>query len=165
MDILGFKSVSALRKAVKNGDSSALEFLELLNEFLKGGIKSEDITVRGKLDFLNYMNIQIGYLKHEEFKAIFLNSSNQIVLNETLFCGTIDRSVVYPRVIIEKAILSKAKGVIFMHNHLTPSKKDIELTLEMQELLDKVDVKLLDHYIISETENFSFYENGLIDYL
>ncbi|MGL4863907.1 JAB domain-containing protein [Cetobacterium sp.] len=143
--------------------------MELLNEFLKGGIKSEDITVRGKVDFLNYMNIQMEYLKHEEFKVVFLNSSNQIVLNETLFCGTIDRSVVYPRLIIEKAILSKAKGVIFVHNHpsgnLTPSKKDIELTLEMQELLDKVDVKLLDHYIISETENFSFYENGLIDYL
>lgn len=169
LDVLGFKSVSVLRKAIKNGDSNALEFLELLNEFLKGGLKSEDITVRGKVDFLNYMNIQMGYLKHEEFKVVFLNSSNQIVLNETLFCGTIDRSVVYPRLIIEKAILSKAKGVIFVHNHpsgnLTPSKKDIELTLEMQELLDKVDVKLLDHYIISETENFSFYENGLIDYL
>jgi len=34
----------------------------------------------------------------------------------------------------------------------------------MQELLDKLDVKLLDHYIVSETENFSFYENGLIEY-
>lgn len=145
LDVLGFKSVSALRKAVKNGDSNALEFLGLLNEFLKGGIKSEDITVHGKVDFLN--------------------TNNQIVLNETIFCGTVDRSVVCPRLIIEKAILSKAKGVIFVHNHpsgnLAPSKKDIELTLEM---LDKVDVKLLDHYIISETENFSFYENGLIEY-
>lgn len=75
LDALGFKSVSALRKAVKNGDSNALEFLELLNEFLKGGIKSEDIIVRGKVDFLNYMNIQMGYLKHEEFKVVFLNSS------------------------------------------------------------------------------------------
>ena len=66
--------------------------MELLNEFLKCGIKFEDITVRGKVDFLNYMNIQMGYLKHEEFKVVFLNSSNQIVLNETLFCGTIDLS-------------------------------------------------------------------------
>lgn len=40
--------MGALRKTVKNGDSNALEFLELLNEFLKGGIKSEDITVREK---------------------------------------------------------------------------------------------------------------------
>jgi len=97
---LGFKSVGALRKGIKSGDRNALAFLELM----------------------------------EEFKAIFLNSNNQIVLDETLFCGTIDRSVVYPRLIIEKAILSKAKGVIFVHNHpsgnLTPSKKDIELTLE-----------------------------------
>ncbi|MGL5577266.1 JAB domain-containing protein [Cetobacterium sp.] len=169
LDSLGFKSVSALRKAVKNGDTHALEFLQLMETFLKGGIKSQDITVRGKVDFINYLNLQMGYLKHEEFKAIFLNSSNQIVLDETLFCGTIDRSAVYPRVIIEKAILSQAKGVIFVHNHpssnLIPSKKDIDLTLEMQDLLDKVDVKLLDHYIVSETENFSFYENGLIEYI
>lgn len=44
LDVLGFKSVSALRKTVKNGDSSALEFLELLNEFLKGGIKSDKVV-------------------------------------------------------------------------------------------------------------------------
>lgn len=127
MDILELKSVSALRKAVKDGDDKILEFLK-------------------------FMNIQIGYLKHEKF-------------NEPLFCRTIDRSVVYPRLIIEKIILSQAKGVIFVHNHpsgsLIPSKKDIEVTLEIQELLDKVYIKLLDHYIISETENFSFYENGL----
>ncbi|WP_438536115.1 JAB domain-containing protein [Cetobacterium sp.] len=53
----------------------------------------------------------------------------------------------YPRFIIEKAILSKAKGVIFVHNHpsdnLTPSKKDSELILEIQELLDKVDENYL----------------------
>lgn len=61
----------SLRKVVKNGDSNALEFLELLNEFLKGGIKSEDVIVRGKVDFLNYMNIQMGSLKHEEFKVVF----------------------------------------------------------------------------------------------
>ncbi|MGL5411336.1 MAG: JAB domain-containing protein [Cetobacterium sp.] len=40
----------------------------------------------------------MGYLKHEEFKMVFLNSSNQIVLNETLFCGTIDRSVVLSKI-------------------------------------------------------------------
>lgn len=168
LDFLGFKSVASLRKAVKKGDADALEFVELMQDFLKGGIKSEDVTLRGKADLVNYLNLSMGYLKHEEFKVIFLNTSNKIVLDETLFCGTIDRSVVYPRLIMEKAILSNAKGIIFVHNHpsgnLTPSKKDIELTLEMQELLDKIDIKLLDHYIVSETENFSFYENGLIEY-
>ena len=85
-----------------------------------------------------------------------------------MFKGTIERSVVYPRKIIERAIDNRAKGIIFAHNHpsgnLTPSKKDIELTLEMQELLEKVDIKLLDHIIVSDESYFSFYENGLIEY-
>lgn len=168
LDVLGFKSVGALRKAVKAGDKDALEFVELMSEFLKGGIKSENVLLKGKADLISYLNLQMGYLKHEEFKVLFLDSNNKIVSDETLFCGTIDRSVVYPRLIIEKAILSSAKGAIFVHNHpsgnLTPSKKDIELTLEMQEIFDKIDVKLLDHFIISETEYFSFYENGLVEY-
>ncbi|MGL5935815.1 MAG: JAB domain-containing protein, partial [Cetobacterium sp.] len=140
----------------------------LMAEFLKGGIKSENVLLKGKADLISYLNLGMGYLKHEEFKILLLDSNNKIVSDETLFCGTIDRSVVYPRLIMEKAILSRARGIIFVHNHpsgnLTPSKKDIEITLEMQELLEKIDVKLLDHFIVSETEYFSFHENGLIEY-
>lgn len=132
-------------------------------------IKDRDLTsVKGKEELINYLKEDIGICKNEEFKAIYLNSDNKVVHDETLFKGTIDRSAVYPRIIIEKGISTKARAVIFVHNHpsgnLQPSKKDIELTLEMRELLEKVDIRLLDHIIVSEESHFSFYENGLIEY-
>ncbi|MGL4451137.1 MAG: JAB domain-containing protein, partial [Sarcina sp.] len=87
---------------------------------------------------------------------------------ETLFRGTIDRSVVYPRLIVERALKYATKGIIFAHNHpsgsLTPSRKDIELTTELKELLEVIDIKLLDHIILGEGDYFSFYDNGLIEY-
>ena len=138
------------------------------NNHFKNMKKADFATLKGKNDLVNYLKDDVGTLKSEEFKVIYLSSDNRIVSDEILFKGTIDRSVVYPRKIMERAIDNRAKGIIFAHNHpsgnLTPSKKDIELTLEMQELLEKVDIKLLDHIIVSDESYFSFYENGLIEY-
>ena len=97
---------------------------------------------------------------------IFLNNFNILVGSETLFVGTIDKSAVYPREILEKVIQYKAKGVIFAHNHpsgnLRPSKQDIQITEHMQEVLEMIDVKLLEHIIITKDGYFSFLQEGLI---
>ena len=67
---------------------------------------------------------------------------------------------------MEKVFQYKAKGVIFAHNHpsgnLRPSKQDIQITEHMQEALDLISVKLLDHVIIGADGYFSFYEEGII---
>lgn len=138
------------------------------NEHFKK-IKNNDITtIKGRQDLINYLIDDIGALKNEEFKVIYLNTNNVVVEDEILFKGTIDRSVVYPRKIIERVINNRAKGIIFVHNHpsgnLTPSKKDVELTLEMQDILNKLDIKLLDHIIVNDNDYFSFFENNIIKY-
>ncbi|MGL4628520.1 RadC family protein [Cetobacterium sp.] len=175
-----FKTIDMVIKAEINdlkeiegvGGETAL-YLKVIGDIMSNhyfkNIKSADLkTLKGKTDLINYLKDDVGSLKSEEFKVIYLSSDNKIVADEILFKGTIDRSVVYPRKIVERAIHNRAKGVIFAHNHpsgnLTPSKKDIELTLEMQELLEKVDIKLLDHIIVSDESYFSFYDNGLIEY-
>lgn len=168
LNFLGVNSIAGLKKSIKKDEPLAKEFLEITKLLLKEDIKKDVLELKGKNQLMDYLKSDLGFLKHEEFKVIFLGSDNKITHEETLFRGTIDRSVVYPRLIIEKAIMNNAKGIIFAHNHpsgnLTPSKKDIEITLEMQELLDKIDVKLLDHIIVSDCEDFSFYQNGLIEY-
>ncbi|MGL4946743.1 MAG: RadC family protein [Cetobacterium sp.] len=175
-----FKTIDAVIKAEINdlkeiegiGTETALQ-LKLIGDVLSNhyfkSIKSADFkTLKGKTDLINYLKDDVGCLKNEEFKVVYLSTDNKIVGDEVLFKGTIDRSVVYPRKIMEQAIYNRAKGIIFAHNHpsgnLTPSKKDIELTLEMQELFEKVDIKLLDHIIVSDESYYSFYENGLIEY-
>lgn len=145
------------------------QFKTLMTTIAKGNIGKKDLaTVKGKTELLNYLRSDIGFKNLEEFKVIYLSSSNRLIGEETLFRGTIDRSVVYPRLIIERALKYPTKGIIFAHNHpsgsLTPSRKDIELTTELKELLEVIDIKLLDHIILGEGDYFSFYDNGLIEH-
>lgn len=145
------------------------QFRELMTTIAKGNIGKKDLTtVKAKSELLNYLRSDIGFKNTEEFKVIYLSSSNRLIGEETLFRGTIDRSVVYPRLIVERALKYPTKGVIFAHNHpsgdLKPSRKDIELTNELKDLLEVLDIRLLDHLIIGENDYFSFYDNGLIEH-
>ncbi|MGL4861626.1 MAG: JAB domain-containing protein [Cetobacterium sp.] len=145
------------------------QFRELMTTIAKGNIGKKDLTtVKAKSELLNYLRSDIGFKNTEEFKVIYLSSSNRLIGEETLFRGTIDRSVVYPRLIVERALKHPTKGIIFAHNHpsgdLKPSRKDIELTNELKNLLEVLDIRLLDHFIMGENDYFSFYDNGLIEH-
>ena len=139
---------------------------DLSKNLYKGEIKKEGIQLKDKNSLIRYLRSEIGFSSREEFRVIFLNNYNMLVGSETLFIGTIDKSAVYPREIVEKVLYYKAKGIIFAHNHpsgnLRPSKQDIQITEHMQEALDLIDVKLLEHIIITQDGYFSFLEEGLI---
>lgn len=124
------------------------------------------ISIRSKNQLLNYLRKNIGISKIEEFKVIFLNSNNEVLGVETLFQGTIDKSAVYPRKILERVMFYNARSIIFAHNHpsgnTSPSSKDIEITKMMKEFFKMVDVSVLDHIIISRDSYFSFLEEGII---
>lgn len=152
---------------IKESSGIFLKFLgDLAKNLYKGEMKRDGIQLKDKDSLLRYLRSDIGFSSREEFKVIFLNNYNILVGSETLFVGTIDKSAVYPREIIEKVIQYKAKGVIFAHNHpsgnLRPSKQDIQITEHMQEVLDMIDVKLLEHIIITKDGYFSFLQEGLI---
>ena len=112
------------------------------------------------------MKINLSPRNNEEFKILFLNNANKLMAEKTLFYGTIDKSAVYPRVVLEEVLRYNSAGVILAHNHpsgnLRPSRQDIQLTEALQELLDKVNVMVLDHIIIGNDEYFSFMEEGLL---
>ncbi|MGL5711727.1 MAG: JAB domain-containing protein [Paraclostridium sp.] len=145
------------------------EFQELMKTISFGNIKRKDVTsVKNKLELIAYIRSEIGFKNTEEFKVLFISAANRIIASETLFTGTVDRSAIYPRLIVEKALKYHTKGIVFAHNHpsgdITPSKKDISLTLDMKEFLDMIDIKLLDHIIISENDHYSMYTEGFINY-
>ena len=97
---------------------------------------------------------------------MFLNSVNEIIETENLFTGTINKSTIYPRKILERVLYHNARAVVFVHNHPSgntePSQKDIELTKEMKDFFRMVDVTVIDHIIITKDSYFSFLEEGLI---
>ncbi len=150
-------------------ENSAI-FLKILGDLSKnlyrGELEREEIQLRDKNSLLRYLRSEIGFSSREEFKVLFVNNFNVLTGSETLFIGTIDKSAVYPREILERALFYKAKGVIFAHNHpsgnIRPSKQDIQITEHMKEVLELVDIRLLEHIIVTKDGYFSFLEEGLI---
>lgn len=162
--------IESLLKVDGIGENSAV-FLKLIGEFAlslyREKINNKDIlNIKNKNDLLAYLRGSIGYSQREEFKVLFLDSSNNLISSETLFYGTIDKSAIYPREIVERVFKNKAKSIIFVHNHpsgnISPSKKDIELTQYMYNSLNLLEIRLLDHIIITKDSYFSFLEEGLI---
>ena len=83
-----------------------------------------------------------------------------------LFQGTIDGASVHPRVVVQQALEVNAAAMVFFHNHPSgvaePSRADEMLTRRLSDALALVDVRVLDHFVVSGGESVSFAERGLI---
>ena len=105
-------------------------------------------------------------LKKEVFKAIYLNTRNQIIETEDLFEGTLESIPIRPLEIIDSVIKHSAAAVVFVHNHPsgdpTPSRSDKRFTRDLVFMGNIIEVKVLDHVIIGGNRYFSFADEGLI---
>ncbi|RLA96542.1 MAG: hypothetical protein DRG32_05130 [Deltaproteobacteria bacterium] len=102
----------------------------------------------------------------EKFMVIYLNVKNEVMDYEVIQEGTVDRSVVYPRRVAEKALRRRAASVIVVHNHPSghpdPSPEDKRITRELVEALKPLEIRLLDHIIVGKRGYFSFREKGIL---
>ncbi|HNW57794.1 MAG TPA: DNA repair protein RadC [Bacteroidales bacterium] len=105
-------------------------------------------------------------LSYEEFWILFLNRSNRVINRMKLSQGGISGTVTDVRVVMKKAIEYLSSGIIVCHNHpsgnLTPSESDSKITLKIKEAGALFDIQLLDHLIISDSDYYSFADNGLL---
>jgi len=108
----------------------------------------------------------IGELPHEEFWAMYLNNSNKIIYKDQLSSGGITGTLVDIRILFKKALELSSVAIILCHNHpsgsLKPSKSDLDLTKKIQEAGNNLDIKILDHLLITEKAYFSFADSNLI---
>lgn len=161
--------IKDLKETEGVGDITAV-FLNFIGDIaacsFKDKAEKQKISFKNKNQLISYLRTDIGFSKNEEFKVLFLNSVNEIIETEILFTGTIDKSAVYPRKILERALYHNARSIVFVHNHpsgnVSPSQKDIELTEEMKKFFKIVDINVLDHIIITKNSHFSFLEEGII---
>lgn len=97
--------------------------------------------------------------EHEVFACLWLNSQHQMIAFEELFRGTIDGAHVYPREVVKRALHHNAAAVILAHNHPSghakASQADIAITQILNEALVLIDVRILDHIIIADTNSYS----------
>ncbi len=108
----------------------------------------------------------IGELEHEEFWIIYLNNSNTIIQKNQLSKGGITGTLVDVRLVLKIALECGATAFILAHNHpsgaLKPSDADRHITKKLKDAANSLDIKVLDHLIITEKAYFSFADNGVL---
>ena len=108
------------------------------------------------------MQQELGHKKQEHLVALYLNTQNQIIHQQTIFIGSATRSIAEPREILHYAIKHMATSLILVHNHpsgaVAPSRNDNQVTKLVKEACDLMGIVLLDHLIVSHSNYFSYRE-------
>jgi DNA repair protein RadC len=113
-----------------------------------------------------YLQLQLGARPHEVFAVMFLDSQHRLIALEEMFRGTLSQTSVYPREVVMRALTLHAAAVVLAHNHPSgstqPSRADQTLTQTLKSALALVDVRVLDHFVVTSTQALSMAEQGLI---
>ncbi|MDX1278442.1 DNA repair protein RadC [Oceanihabitans sediminis] len=108
----------------------------------------------------------LGELPHEEFWIVYLNNSNKVIQKNQLSKGGITGTMVDVRLVLKNALEVGATGIILAHNHpsgtLRPSEADKQITRKLKIAGESLDIKVLDHLIITEKAYFSFADENLL---
>lgn len=108
----------------------------------------------------------LGELPHEEFWILYLNNANKIIEKLPISKGGITGTLVDVRITLKKALELGATSLILAHNHpsgnLNPSEADKQLTNKLKIAAESIDIKVLDHLIVTEKSYFSFADEGLM---
>lgn len=114
----------------------------------------------------DYFRLRLGDRPHEVFAVAFLDAQHRVVSTEDMFRGTLTQTSVYPREVVIEALNRQAVAVILCHNHPSgsalPSRADEALTQNLKAALALVDVRVLDHLIVTRSKVLSFAEEGLL---
>jgi DNA repair protein RadC len=114
----------------------------------------------------DYLQLLLGGRHQEVFLVLFLDTQHRVIASEELFHGTLGQTSVYPREVVKRALAHNAAAVILAHNHPSgvaePSQSDQMLTDALKQALSLVDVRVLDHFIVTAGQTLSFAEKGLI---
>lgn len=114
----------------------------------------------------SFLQIKLTDYDREVFSVIFLTAQHQVIAYEELFHGTVDGAAVYPRVVVKRALELNASAIIMAHPHPSgdpsPSQADKRITERITSALSLVDIRVLDHIVVSVGGTYSFAENGLL---
>lgn len=114
----------------------------------------------------NFLRSRLRHRRHETFAALFLDTQNRLLGFEELFQGTLDSCAVHPREVVKRAIALHAAAVILAHNHPSghaePSVADRQITARLKQALALVDIRVLDHLVVGDSEIVSLAERGWV---
>jgi DNA repair protein RadC len=132
----------------------------LARKYRRGTSLSSPGTVR------ELLRLKLAEHEREVFACLFLDNRHRLIQFVILFTGTIDGASIHPREVVKAALAVNAAAVICCHNHpsgcVEPSGADKSITRKLQEALQVVDIRILDHFIVGGEGTYSFAEHGLL---
>lgn len=168
LDELGKLSLKDLQKINGIGIAKAITIaaaMELGRRRMNSDFLNKTI-VRSSGEIANYLKSVLKDHPHEVFAVLFLNRANKILHFEIVSSGGLTGTVADPRIILKKALETGATSIVLSHNHpsgsLKPSRADEELTQKIRQAAMYLDIKVLDHIIVSDEGYFSFADEGLL---
>jgi DNA repair protein RadC len=167
LNALGKVSLSQLIQFKGIGEAKAISIIAALE--LGRRRRAEEVVELKKVTsskiIFEIMQPIIGELPHEEFWIIYLNNSNKVISKAQLSKGGITGTLVDVRIVFKTALEMGATGLILCHNHpsgtLIPSDADKQITKKLKLAGDSLEIKVLDHLIVTETSYFSFVDEGI----
>lgn len=139
--------------------------LELGRRYLAATLERANVLSNPR-DTRDYLRARLRAYPHEVFACLFLDNRHRIISFDEMFAGTIDTAAVHPREVVKRALEHNAAAVILAHNHPSgvaePSHSDLAITRRLKDALALVDIRLLDHLVIGDSESVSLAERGLL---
>ena len=167
LNSLGKLSMAQLMEFKGIGEAKAISIIAAmeLGRRRRGEEAVELTKITSSKTVFEIMQPIIGELPHEEFWILYLNNSNKVIFKAQISIGGITGTIVDVRLVFKMALEKGATALILCHNHpsgtLIPSDADKQITKKLKLAGDSLDVKVLDHLIVTETKYFSFVDEGI----
>ncbi len=168
LNTLGKLTIKQLMEFKGIGEAKAITIVAAmeLGRRRRAGEALEMNKITSSLSVFELMQPILGELPHEEFWILYLNNSNKIIQKTQLSKGGITGTLVDVRLVIKTALEVGAVALILTHNHpsgtLQPSEQDKALTQKLKAGAASLDIKVLDHIIVTEKSYFSFADEGIL---
>jgi DNA repair protein RadC len=158
---LNYESLTALHGVNTAHASRVLSALELAKRHLVRDVQ----PLRNYSDVLQRL-ADIRQKQQEHFVVLSLDGGRRLIAQRTVTIGTLNVVLAHPREVFSDPITDRAASVIVAHNHPSgnkhPSRKDIELTQYLHMASQMIGIPLLDHIIVTKTEDYSLHQNHYI---
>ncbi|MEZ7514354.1 RadC family protein [Flavobacterium frigidarium] len=167
LNALGKLSMASLTEYKGIGEAKAISIIAALELGRRRRTEEavELVKITSSKAIFELMQPIVGELPHEEFWIIYLNNSNKVLSKSQLSKGGITGTLVDVRIVFKKALELGATALILCHNHpsgtLVPSEADKHITKKLKLAGESLEVKVLDHVIVTENSYFSFVDSGI----
>ncbi len=165
---LGKLSVNQLKRFKGIGEAKAVSIAAALEvgRRRRGQEFGKISKISGSKDVFEMLYPLIGELGHEEFWIVYLNNSNKVIFKSQLSKGGITGTLVDVRLVMKQALELGAVGLVLAHNHPSgssrPSTSDKSITQKLKMAAEALDIKILDHLIVTQNDYLSFADEGIL---